>query len=55
MTYFGRGNEHVRRLLVPTHRGDRRMQRCGDVLRPPVAESDDIWIDPKWKTTKQAS
>jgi hypothetical protein len=25
-TYFGMGKEHARWLLVPTHRGDRRMK-----------------------------
>jgi hypothetical protein len=29
--YFGRGKEHARWLLVPVHRGNQRMQRCGGV------------------------
>jgi hypothetical protein len=31
ITYFRRGKEHARRLMVPVHRGGQRMQRCGGV------------------------
>jgi hypothetical protein len=30
-THFGRGKENVRRLLVPTRRGDQRMQKLSGV------------------------
>jgi hypothetical protein len=42
----------MRRLLVSARRGDRRMQRRGGVRRQP--ESNDIWIDPRWKTSSRA-
>jgi hypothetical protein len=35
ITYFRRGKEHARRLMVPVHRGGQRMQRCGGVRRLP--------------------
>jgi hypothetical protein len=53
--YFGRGKEHVRWLLVSTHRvtrGCSGVAVCGGCRLP---ESDDMWIDPRWKTTNRAS
>jgi hypothetical protein len=51
-THFGRGKEHVRRLLFPARRSDWRMQRCGGVW---WLESNDVWIDTRWKTTSGPS
>jgi hypothetical protein len=51
-TCFRRGKELVRRLLVPTRMGHRRMQWRGGGRQP---ESDDDWIDPRWKTTNHTN
>jgi hypothetical protein len=49
-THFGREKEHVRRLLVPTQRGDRMMQ-----WRVQHPKSGNVWIDLRWKTISQIS